>query len=332
MHPTFHLGPLDFPAYFTFLTFGYLLVVMLAWRETFRTTGVDPNKLLDLSIVVLIAGLVGARIMHVIADGYFQDYVNLCLDPLSVKGKALRGGLACVSDEQCVSLKLGELCHPDAGTCHQGRDCFRAIKIWYGGLAFYGGLLLAWAVGAWYIHRHRASLAFWKVADLAGFGIAGGLVFGRLGCWFSGCCFGHVTQGACGVVFPKGSPAWDRHLDLHLIERAAAGPLPVIPTQLIHVASNLFIFALCYGLFKLWRRRSDGQVFWVFMFLYAVSRFVIEYWRDDYRGVWLGGALSSSQLIAVPVALAALGFFFVRSRAQRADATTGVTDTRETDE
>ncbi len=67
MHPTFQLGPLDFPAYFTFLTLGYLLAVMLAWRESFKTTGVDPNKLLDLSIVMLIAGVLGARLLHVVA-------------------------------------------------------------------------------------------------------------------------------------------------------------------------------------------------------------------------------------------------------------------------
>ena len=314
MHPTFHLGPLDFPAYFTFLTFGYLIVVMLAWRESFKVEGVDPNKLLDLSIVVLIAGLLGARIMHVLADGYFQDYVNLCLDPLLVKGKLLRGAIPCVSDGQCVAAKIGELCNIDAGTCHQGRDCFRAIKIWYGGLAFYGGLLLAWPVGAWYIRRHKERIDFWKMADLAGFGIAGGLVFGRLGCWFSGCCFGHVSHGPFSVVFPKGSPAWDRHLDLHLITKTATGPLPVIPTQMVHVISNLLVFLTCYGLFKLWRGRKDGQIFWVFMFLYAISRFVIEYWRDDYRGVWLGGSLSSSQLIAVPVALAAGALFFYQRR------------------
>ena len=74
MHPTFHLGPLDFPAYFTFLTLGYLLAALLGWHESFKLKGMDPNKLLDLAIVLLIAGLAGARVQHVLADGELDLY------------------------------------------------------------------------------------------------------------------------------------------------------------------------------------------------------------------------------------------------------------------
>lgn len=325
MHPTFHVGPLDFPAYFTFLTFGYLLAVMLAWRETFRTDGVDPNKLLDLSIVLLITGLLGARLLHVIADGHFQDYVNLCLDPFAIEGKHLPGGVACIEDAACVSADKGELCNLVTGTCHPARDCLRSIKIWYGGLAFYGGLLLCIPVGIWYILRNRDRMELWKVADLAGFGIALGLVFGRIGCWFAGCCFGGVTHGHGGVVFPKYSPAWDRHLELELITRSAEAPLPVIPTQLIHVVTNALIFLCCYWMFKKWRK-FDGIVFWSFMALYAVSRFVIEFWRDDHRGVWLGESISTSQLLGIPVVIASgimLHVLWKRGRRLQQEAAAG---------
>ena len=313
MYPTFHLGPLDFPAYFTLLTIGYLLAVILAWRQTFRIPGIDPNKLLDLSIVVLIAGLIGARLLHVFADGYFWDYVNLCVDPMKVKGKMLRGVVPCTADDQCVKAKIGEICNLAAGTCHQGRDCLRAIKVWYGGLAFYGGFFGAMPVGIWYILRHRNRMVLWRVADLAGFGIALGLVFGRIGCWLSGCCFGHLSHGPLGVVFPKHSPAWDRHVDLDLINRVAQTSLPVIPTQLIHVVSNFLIFVFCFVMFKRWRK-FDGVVFWTFMILYAVSRFIIEYFRDDYRGVWLGGTLSTSQIIAIPAVIAAVIMLVILKR------------------
>ncbi len=305
MHPTFYLGPLDFPAYFTLLTVGYMAATLLAWRESWKIDGVDPNKFLDLAIVLLIAGLLGARFLHVIADGHLRDYIYLCLDPLETTGRFLRGGRECTADAQCVSAKLGELCNMAKGTCHQSQDCFRTLKIWYGGLAFYGGLLLAIPVGIWYMRRYRDRLVLWRVADLAGFGIALGLVFGRIGCWFGGCCFGGVTDSAHGVVFPRFSPAWDRHVELGLITRAAEAPLAVWPTQLWHVAANLAIFVFTYVWYKRWRR-YDGQVFWIFMLLYAISRFVIEFWRDDHRGVWLGDTLSTSQLIGIPVVIAAL--------------------------
>ncbi|MBM4352579.1 MAG: prolipoprotein diacylglyceryl transferase [Deltaproteobacteria bacterium] len=315
MHPTFHLGPLEFPAYFTFLTIGYLAAVMLAWRETFRTKGVDPNKMLDLAIVLLITGLLGSRILHVIADGHFDDYVNLCLDPFKVEGRTLPKGVPCITDAECLKGEVGELCNVATGQCHPGRDCLRTLKIWYGGLAFYGGLLLCIPVGIGYILRHKDKLDLWKMADLAGFGIPLGLILGRVGCWFAGCCFGEVDHSGCGVVFPKFSPAWDRHIERGLIEKTAAAPLPVIPSQLIQIGLNAAIFLYCYWLFKK-RKRFDGQVFWMFMLLYAVARFGIEFYRDDHRGIWLGDTLSTSQLLGIPVVIGAAVMLRILSRRQ----------------
>ncbi len=305
MHPTFYLGPLEFPAYFTFLTIGYLLATMLAWRETFRNPGVDPNKMLDLAILLLLTGLLGSRILHVIADGHFDDYVNLCLDPFKVEGRPLPRGVHCIADSECAAAEIGDLCNVTTGLCHPGRDCLRTLKIWYGGLAFYGGLLLCIPVGIWYILRNRDKLDLWKMADLAGFGIPLGLIFGRIGCWFAGCCFGEVTHSGCGVVFPKGSPAWDRHIERELIEKTAALPLPVIPTQLIQIGLNTALFVFCYWWFKK-KRTFDGQVFWLFMLFYAINRFAVEFFRDDHRGVWLGDTLSTSQLLGIPVMIAAV--------------------------
>jgi phosphatidylglycerol:prolipoprotein diacylglycerol transferase len=62
------------------------------------------------------------------------------------------------------------------------------FKIWEGGLVFYGGLLLAIGVSLWYMRWHR--LPIWKVADLISPLIALGLFFGRIGCFFAGCCYG----------------------------------------------------------------------------------------------------------------------------------------------
>lgn len=304
MHPTFYLGPLEFPAYFTFLTIGYLCAVLLAWKHTFRMTGVDPNKLLDLSIVLLLSGLVGARLLHVLADGYLDDYINLCLDPLKVKGRHLKGMVPCTADEQCATAEIGEICNLAAGTCHQARDCLRAFKVWYGGLAFYGALIVCLPIGIGYMLRHKDRLDLWKVADLAGFGIPLGLVFGRIGCWFAGCCFGATSDHECAVTFPKWSPAWERHVDLKLITKAAGSSLPVIPVQLLQVGVNLAMFLFCYWMFRRWRR-FDGQVFWSWVAFYAVQRFGMEYLRDDYRGIWFGGTVSTSQLIGIPMLLAA---------------------------
>jgi len=312
MHPTFHLG-IDFPAYFTLLMVGYTLVVRLAHRDADRW-GINGNQLLDLSLVLLAAGIIGARALHVIADESFEDYVHLCSDPFQVRGEPLPGNRKCKADADCERAPAGyEVCNPDAGTCHQPRDCLRAFKFWYGGLAYYGGLFLAIGAGIWYVRRKKMPL--WRIGDMAGYAIPLGLVFGRAGCWLAGCCYGEVSTGPIGVAFPAHSPAWDQHLQQGLIARAATESLPVVPTQLMEAAACFAIFAYGY-FFQRKRRRFDGQIFFTSMMWYAVARFVIEFWRDDPRGDFLG--LATSQLLGVPLFAFAAFMYWRESRRAKA--------------
>ena len=64
------------------------------------------------------------------------------------------------------------------------------------------------------------------------------------------------------------------------------------------------------------RKRFDGQVFWTYVALYAVARFIIEIFRGDLgRGSVLSGALSTSQLIAlIMFGVAILAMFLLRKR------------------
>ena len=296
MYPTFHLG-IDFPAYFTLLMVGYVLVVRLAVRDGERS-GLNPNDLLDLSLVLLAAGIIGARALHVIADEQFDDYVHLCTDPFLVRGEPMRGHKKCSDDTDCArAAPQGyEVCNKETGLCHQARDCLRAFKFWYGGLAYYGGLFLAIPVGIWFVRRRK--MPVWKVGDLAGYAIPLGLVFGRTGCLLAGCCYGEVTDSVLGIQFPAHSPAWDQHVQDGLIARSSQYSLPVMPTQPMEAIACLLIFLFTYFYLRP-RRRFDGQVFFTSMMLYAVARFVIEFFRADPRGELLG--LSTSQLLGIPL-------------------------------
>jgi len=293
------------------LTIGYLITSYVAFRD-FDRMGIPRNRSVDLVMALFIAGIVGARLLSVVADGYFMDYVHLCTNPKLVYPEKLPGNRLCIRDSQCKTAQKGELCDTSTGLCHPGRDCLRAFKFWYGGLTFYGGVILAILVAFWYIRRFK--LPWIKILDTGGWGIALGLGFGRIGCLLAGCCFGLPCPGHhwyC-LAFPRGSPAWEHQVnELHILSGSALHSLPVYPTQPLHSISNFLIFAFLYFYLRP-RRRFDGQVFYAFLMLYSATRFLIEFIRGDPRGTLLG--LSTSQTMGIPVFLLALGMYLWAGR------------------
>lgn len=171
-------------------------------------------------------------------------------------------------------------------------DPLQIFKIWEGGLVFYGGLLLAIGVSIFYMRWHR--LPTWKLADLFSPPIALGLIFGRIGCFFAGCCYGQETSLSWGVFFKDPNSLARLNVPLH-------------PTQLYEAAGSLILF-----LFLNWknkRKAFDGQIFWLFLLLYATLRFFIEMFRGDPRGFFVQHLISTSQ--GVGIFLAILSFFML---------------------
>jgi len=176
------------------------------------------------------------------------------------------------------------------------------------GFVFLGSVIGAVAVAAYIIRRER--LDFWKVMDVLITALPLGHVFGRIGCFLAGCCYGRPLDpdgpfGFLGVRFPKGieiggdvigGQAWDEHVGAGLLPSTADFSLPVIPTQLIESSANLIIFAV---LLFLWtRRKFHGQIFLSYLILYGVERFLVEFLRGDTgRGFFLG--LSTSQILTL---------------------------------
>ncbi len=272
-------------AYSVLLLTGFLFATAAgaAWA---KRVGQDPDVIVDLGLATLLLGVIGGKILHVLADGYFWDYVNLCVDPSKVDWKVEKA--LCATKYRGVWDVANGVCHPVE------KDCFAWAKFWNPGYAYYGGFAFA-SVGAWFLLK-RDRFPFWKAADMAGFAVPIGLGFGRLGCLLAGCCFGTVTDASVGLSFPPSSPASDAQFKLGLLKSARAWSLPVHPTQIYEAAVSLAIAAFCL----LWvhgRKRYDGQVFVTFVALYAVGRFVLEMLRADDRGGAL--SLSTSQLIGV---------------------------------
>ncbi len=282
----FRFFDISFPSYFVLLIAGFMFATGMGalWA---KRIGLNPDVIIDLGLAMLLAGVFGARIMHVLADGYFWDYVHLCTDPSLVEWQLPRA--------DCVSPRYGGVWDAARGVCHPAEaDCFAWAKFYGGGLTYYGGFIGAAIVGWFVLKRDR--FPFWKAADMAGFAIATGLGFGRMGCLLAGCCFGVQTDGPLGVIFPGGSPASESQFKAKLLTSMKLPSLPVHATQIYESAASLAIAAFLL-LYLHGRKRYDGHVFAAFVALYAAARFLLEMLRADDRGGI--GALSTSQWVGV---------------------------------
>ena len=248
MYPElFSLGPVTVYTYGVLLAVSYLLGLQLAIARA-RRWKLNADRVLDLGIYIIIAALVGAKLLLLVTD--FAQFRQSPADLLSL---ARSGGV------------------------------------------FYGGLIAAVGVAFWYIHRH--GMPFWTTCDAFAPGIALGHVTGRLGCFAAGCCYGKPTSVPWAVVFTN-----------PLAQANSGTPLgiPLHPTQLYEAGAELLILIVLLATERRGHRFA-GRTFWLYMILYAISRFIIEIFRDDPRGSVFG--VSTSQFISLllaPLAIAML--------------------------
>lgn len=152
---------------------------------------------------------------------------------------------------------------------------FEAIALWHGGLSFHGGLVGALVVGFIFCKRKKISLL--KLADICVIPLAIGLGLGRIGNFLNGELYGRVTDLPFGFKF-KDAEGF-RH-----------------PSQLYESLKNFFIF------FVLWFNRNkehkDGFLFGLFLMLYGLLRFLIEFVREPEIYV---GFLTMGQTLSLPL-------------------------------
>ncbi len=229
------IGPIPIRLYGLMIGIGFLLGIYLASRRG-KKEGIDPDRILDMGVYLLLAAIIGSRLLYVLTN--LQEF---SANPLE------------------------------------------AFAIWKGGLVFYGGMLAAVPVGIWYVRKHN--LPVWKTADVIAPYAALGHGFGRLGCFFAGCCYGAPCSGPVCITFN----------DPHSL--APLG-VPLFPTQLMESGGEFLIFGVLIMLRRY--KKFDGQLFWFYPLFYSVLRFIIEFFRGDaVRGVYFGGLISTSQIIAI---------------------------------
>ncbi|WP_428050379.1 prolipoprotein diacylglyceryl transferase [Candidatus Avelusimicrobium caledoniensis] len=158
------------------------------------------------------------------------------------------------------------------------------------GFVFYGGLIVA--VAALIIYMKKKNLPLLPTSDFIITGLPLGHAFGRVGCFLAGCCHGKPTALPWGVIFS----------DPHAMVSPDLIGVPVHPVQLYEAVGNLLIFFLLHKLYN--RPHKNGMILVAYIACYGTLRFVLEFFRGDFRGTYIFG-LSPAQLITLLLALTA---------------------------
>lgn len=158
------------------------------------------------------------------------------------------------------------------------------------GFVVYGGIIVGALTAVLYCRWKKIS--FMSYFDLLMPSVAIAQGFGRLGCLLAGCCYGQPTDAWYGIVFQTSA--------------IAPNGVSLFPSQIV---SSLMNFAIAAILILFARKNKiAGRVGALYLILYSVGRFIIEFFRNDFRGSI--GFMSTSQFISIFVIVLALALFF----------------------
>ncbi len=230
-------------------------------HDTRNDDEITPDALVDLTIVVLVGAIIGARGLSV-----WLNWNEFAQAPITV------------------------------------------LYIWGGGLSFHGGLAGGLLAGSILIVRRK--LPYGRMVDLVAPGLALGTAITRIGCFLNGCCYGAPTNLPWGVRFPE-------------LAVRDGGLIPRHPTQLYALVMNLVVFWLLLRIRPHLRRA--GRLWLVYLVLYSIGRFIIEFWRKGATAEVFAplAPLTQAQVASIAIALLAGGWLLVDSllaskRAQQA--------------
>lgn len=248
----FKIGPVTLHTYGLMAAIGLFLGVWLSSRRA-KAEGMDADVIADLGFYLVLAAIVGSRLLYVVVE--YPDYIA---NPL------------------------------------------RIFKLWEGGLVFFGGVLACVPVGWWFVTKHK--LGFWRTADVFAPYLALAHSIGRLGCLAAGCCYGRPSDGWFSIVFTDPLAIAPRNV-------------PLYPTQLFDSVNEFTVFLILIAVRPV--KKFNGQLFLMWITLYSLGRFVVEFYRGDPRGGFFGLPISTSQGIAI-VAFAAGAVLLHRGLRRRA--------------
>ncbi len=295
---SFDLGPIPIAPYGFAIAAGLLIAMHLARRENDRTFFLAPYEFERVLFWTVVWGFLVSRAFYVWTQ--WDYFVAMCVAPETVAGRGAEP------------------------------DCLSAIKVWEGGLVYYGGPLGSLVYLAWRFLLVRGGLPeeergararltrFLRYTDIMAPSLALAHAFGRVGCVMAGCCFGLPWDHHLAIAYPPESEAY------------LPGGGGRFPVPLMEAGFEALLFGLLVWLRP--RKRRHGDLTLVYLLAYPVARSVLEVLRGDHiRGFlteipvaplnrMLGlpehtpTLLTTSQAVSVVVVLGALLVLWARRR------------------
>lgn len=160
--------------------------------------------------------------------------------------------------------------------------------VWQGGMAIQGGIFLGTIAGFFYCRKY--GIPFLAFADIMAPAAILGQSIGRMANLMNGDAFGHPTGGDFGILYPTTTLAYKTY-----------GAQPLWPAEIWEGQIDVLIFVVL--LFLSTYKHKQGQIFCIYVALYSLSRFFLEFLRGDYVTLTFG--LHSAQVTSLIVILLA---------------------------
>ncbi|MBU0930114.1 MAG: prolipoprotein diacylglyceryl transferase [Nanoarchaeota archaeon] len=163
----------------------------------------------------------------------------------------------------------------------------KIFYIWEGGLASHGAIIIDILITIWFCKKNK--IKFYDLADIVVIPFALGAAFIRIGNFINQELIGKVTDSIFGYKF-------DNYPDLRY------------PVQLFQSFTNFLLFIILY----LSRSLPSGYIFWLFLFLYSIFRFVTEFFKD-FPFLY---DLTLAQYLSIPIFTISL-YFLIKLKNER---------------
>ena len=273
----FHLFSFPVRWYGIMAALGCIAAYMMFLKNR-KYAGLSTEQVSDILFLLIASGIVGARIFYCVE--YYDQFKYSFVNGMRVENSA-------------------------------GKIFLEMLKIYNGGIVFYGGFICA--VIALFVYSRKKKLDFFRIADMAVPGLALGHAFGRVGCFLNGCCFGKVTSMPFSVVYPANTFPAERYPDLkQCADHLACHSQHLYPVQLFESISNVII---AFSLYYLLRKLKTGQTLALYFILYGILRFSDEFLRGDYQTKDLiFGVLKPGQFVSLFLIPIGIGMFIYFAR------------------